>query len=55
MNIRTFEAMKESRIDNIYAFHGTTDAFMDFRGRLGYLGIYDWINIPLVYLQVGFD
>jgi len=46
------QALKENRIDNIYAFHGIVDAIADFRGGLGFLTIYDWINIPMVYLQV---
>ena len=48
------QALKEGRIENVYAFHGITEAIVTYRSRLGFLGIYDWINIPMVYLQVDF-
>ena len=46
-------AKKEGKIKDEFAFQTIIKEINDFRSNCGGLLAYDWIQIPLVYTQVG--
>lgn len=47
-----FRARRERRINDDISLNLLVEELTKFRGRLGDVLGYDWVNIPLVYSQV---